>query len=271
MYRFDAAAYHKALYVLVEAIGIVRLPSIEFAGKPLGDAASKSTVAQLVNLAEALDTLNVPITKIAIREFKEKLEDQSKFEVTFSQDWKVLTEISETLRRELTAAMIFVVDSAKASNYEPTKPHFGHEVAIKFPGLAYDISEAGKCLALDRSTAAAFHAIRSLEGGITAMSRCLGIADPTKGADRNWGSMLTKMKAAIDRRWPTGASRFSGDGQTFEELYAAIAGLQNPYRNATMHFDQIYTAEDAKHVFDVVGGILRKIASRMDENGLPQA
>jgi hypothetical protein len=99
----------------------------------------------------------------------------------------------------------------------------------------------------------------------------LAIPDPTKGADRNWGAMLTKIKTEIDRRWPSSASRFSGDGQIFEELYGTLTGLQNPYRNATMHFDNIYTEQDAKHIFEMVGGILRKIASRMDENGLPLA
>lgn len=252
MYRFDAAAYQKALSVLVEAIGLVRLPSIEFGGKSLGALASESVVAQLNRLAQALDLLDVPVTKIAIREFREKLEDQSEHEVTFPQGWKALTEISETLRRELSATMVFVLHSAKAGYYEPTTPHFGDEVVTKFPGLAYDISEAGKCLALERSTAAAFHAIRSLESGITAMSRCLGVPDPIKGADRNWGAMLGKIDAEIKRRWNS-AARMSGDGHIFEALHGALAGMQNPYRNATMHFDQVYTAEDAQHVFNMVG------------------
>ena len=34
-----------------------------------------------------------------------------------------------------------------------------------------------------------------------------------------------------------------------------------------MHLDQIYTPEDARHVFDVIGGFMKKIAYRMDEDG----
>lgn len=38
-----------------------------------------------------------------------------------------------------------------------------------------------------------------------------------------------------------------------------------------MHLDQIYTAKDAAHVLEIVGGFMRKLASRMDEDGLPLA
>ena len=271
MFRFDAAAYHQAIYVLTEAIGIVRRGSAEFPSIAIGEKPTQDMLTKLNALRQALEPVDVSVTKIAIKEFEDQLKNQSQHPVSFYLTEKALVGISDTLRRELTARHVFVLDTAKSSYYEPAHPIFGNEVAAKFSCLSYDIAEAGKCLALERSTAAAFHAIRSLEGGITAISRCLGIPDPTKGADRNWGAMLTKIKTETDRRWPSGAARFSGDGKTFEELYGALAGLQNPYRNATMHFDQVYTSEDAKHVFDMVGGLLRKIASRMDENGLPLA
>ena len=53
----------------------------------------------------------------------------------------------------------FVIESNRSSYYEPESPHFGDEVAAKFSSVAYDINEARKCLALDRSTASAFHSI----------------------------------------------------------------------------------------------------------------
>lgn len=47
--------------------------------------------------------------------------------------------------------------------------------------------------------------------------------------------------------------------------------MQNPYRNSTMHLDSVYTEDDARMVFNLVRGLIQKIASRMDENGLPLA
>lgn len=180
-------------------------------------------------------------------------------------------DVIACLRSEtsITTAMLLPAESIRW--YSPKTPLFGGQVDTNFPSLVYEIEESGKCLALGRSTAAAFHAIRSLEAGITAISRCLAIPDPTKGADRNWGAMLKKIQAELDRRWVGAASRMTGDGAVFEGLYGVLQALQNPYRNATMHFDQKYTTEEAKHIFEMVAGVMRKIASRMDENGLPLA
>jgi hypothetical protein len=182
-----------------------------------------------------------------------------------------LEKVRSRLVDELRSINFFAIEPSKAHYFKQSEPLMGQEVAAKFASLSYDIEEAGKCMALSRSTAAAFHALRSLEAGIAAMSRCLGIPDPTRGAERNWNSLLEKIKKAIDLKWPKASDRFAGDGALFEGLYAVLVALQNPYRNATMHFDQKYTEDEAKHVFEMVSGVMRKIASRMDENGLPLA
>ena len=54
-------------------------------------------------------------------------------------------------------------------------------------------------------------------------------------------------------------------------LQNTISRFHNPWRNAIMHLDQKYTLEEARHIFEIVGGFMRKLASRMDENGLPLA
>ena len=184
---------------------------------------------------------------------------------------EAFTHLKTIVEDELAAVEFFAIEPSKRRYFAPDSPLYGADVAAKFPSLQYEIDEAGKCLALERSTAAAFHAIRCLEGGIAAMSKCLAIPDPTKGADRNWGAMLQKIDGAIKAKWPTAASRFAGRGKTFEELYAVLTALQNPYRNGTMHFDQKYTNDEAGHIFDMIGGVMKKIASEMDESGVPLA
>jgi bisphosphoglycerate-independent phosphoglycerate mutase (AlkP superfamily) len=79
------------------------------------------------------------------------------------------------------------------------------------------------------------------------------------------------MRVSTRGGWYYTADRMSRDGRIFEEAYAALAAMQNPWRNATMHLDQKYTVEEARNVFDVVGGSMRKLASRMDEDGSPKA
>jgi hypothetical protein len=158
----------------------------------------------------------------------------------------------------------------EAAYYRDDAP-FGLEVSANFQIAEYDIEEASKCLALERGTAAAFHSIRCLESGIRALSRCLGISDPIKAADRSWFRTLDAFRAEMDRRWVGSASRLTGDGRFFEEAYAALAAMMNPWRNATMHLDQKYTPEEAVYIFEVVKGFMKKVASRCDEEGNPKA
>jgi hypothetical protein len=63
----------------------------------------------------------------------------------------------------------------------------------------------------------------------------------------------------------------SGDAQLFDKLHGAITAMQNPYRNETMHLAEKYTAPEALHIFELVKGLMQKIASRMDEDEEPKA
>lgn len=173
----------------------------------------------------------------------------------------------DRLRDSLEERILLTVDPSEAELYRQETPPFGVDVDKKFPSAAYDIQEAARCVAMGRSTAAVFHSVRCLEAAVLAISRSLGAPDPIKAADRNWGKMLDKVKTAIESRWPTPTDRLAGDGQIFEELYGSLAGMQNPYRNSTMHLDKVYTEEDARHIFEVVRGLMRRVASRCDQEG----
>jgi hypothetical protein len=63
----------------------------------------------------------------------------------------------------------------------------------------------------------------------------------------------------------------SGDGELFDGLYVSLDAVKNPWRNSTMHIDNKYTDDEAEHVFAAAKGFMKKLASRMDENGEPKA
>jgi hypothetical protein len=180
-----------------------------------------------------------------------------------------LDDVDSQLRRESSAITLFALSYIEKELFRPSTPLFGQDVANKFGSVEYEIEEAGKCLAFGRSTASAFHSLRTLEAGIRALTRCLGIPDPTKGVDRTWGKVLRSVKDEIDRRWPPSLVR-SGDAKLCEQAYATLSAM-NPYRNDTMHLDQKYTEQEAKDILAIVGAFMRKLASRMDDNGFPQA
>lgn len=153
------------------------------------------TLRELDKLRVECTKLGLTVTVVCINELCSRLTQNSP--MSFKDLGDALAEISRTLEREISSISVIVLDTFEKSMFEPVGPLFGVDVHQKFPALAYDIEEAGKCLALGRSTSSAFHSIRCLEGAIRAMSRCLGIPDPTKGSDRTWFKMLEAISRIL--------------------------------------------------------------------------
>lgn len=184
--------------------------------------------------------------------------------LTFESFNRLAEDLLLRLADELELTKCLVVESGKANFYAPETPLFGIDVAARYPSAYQEIEEAGKCLALGRSTACVFHLMRTLEVGIRAIANSLKIPDPTKPAEKNWGVILKKIKEEIDQRqrWKRRA-----DKNFFEESLASLDSIKNPWRNATMHVEKTYTEEEAENIFYVVKAFMMKIASKIDETG----
>ncbi len=137
-----------------------------------------------------------------------------------------------------------------------------------FPRAAFEVEEAAKCIALGRSTAAVFHAMRMLEIGIKALAKRLNIPDPVKAAERNWGVILRKIKDKIDEKWPSGSRLPETDGTKFEDLYAHLDAVRSPWRNATMHVENTYQPHEAIHILRCAAYFMRKLFALTDEMGI---
>jgi hypothetical protein len=228
--------------------------------------ASADLVGIIDKLIEQLKLLELNMTIISANRFRNCVMSCR----TISNCAGELTELYGRLNDEIESVHLLFLSPNESELFESKAPRFGDVVSNAFPSVKYEIDEAAKCLALERSTACVFHSIRCLEAVIRAISRCVRLPDPTKGSQRSWFKMLDAFKTEMDKRWPI-SGRLTGDGKIFEEIYAALAAMQNPYRNDTMHLDKIYTLEDARDIFGMVGGLMRKAAARLDENGQPLA
>jgi hypothetical protein len=278
MYKLDASAFQSAIVILHQTIAMVESnPGV--ANNLMSASNVEGTVDQLERLNTHIKTLGCPITEMAvcdlIKELKYTKWDTKTLSdipsITFDGYGQQAINVSNTLGRELKLKLVYVIDSSKSEYYEPKSPLFGVEVDMKFPSIISEIDQAGKCYACDLTTASVFHSIRCLEAGIRAVCRCLGMNDPTKASDRNWSNIRKDIQNKIEQKWPASSGRMSGDAQLFDEIYGSLAGMQNPYRNATMHLDATYTAPEAIHILEVVKGLMNRIAFRMDEQGQPLA
>lgn len=267
MYKIDASKYHEAIAILHNVISLVRhkQPSVHDV-MPTG--ARNSSKIQLTTLGSLADDLQCRVTSLGIQSATQTLLHDA--DLTYFGCGQLLNAISHNFRNELSLRLIYAIDCKKGDYFEQRTPLFGLSVNANFPDLAYDIDQAGKCYACELDTASAFHSLRCLEAAIRAIARCLGVPDPTKAKDRNWGEALKFIKAEIDKRWPNAAAKMSGDGKEFDEIYGALHAIQNPYRNSTMHLDKKYTSADALYLLEMVKGLLTRVALRMDQHGNPR-
>lgn len=178
-----------------------------------------------------------------------------------------IEEIESRLRDELGFTKMFVINADRASLFRGADYLLGQAAADAFPSAWFDCEEASKCLCLGRPTAAVFHCMRMLEISIKALAKRLNIADPVKPAEKNWGIMLGAIKGEIDNKFPVSTRMPGTEGHLLERIYSSLDAVKNPWRNATMHVEAVYTEAEAQHILHCTAIILQHISEGFDENG----
>jgi len=264
---------------LCSAIGILeRVRGILEVGRRDGDAFHRNIerdgrstlITDLEKVRTSAKALNLRLTVMSLERVLERLKAEKDF--TWEEVSIGYAVVLSRFRDEFASRRLVVIDEHRVRYYSSSEPLFGVDFDTRFVSAAFELDEAAKCLALGRPTAAVFHLMRILEIGVRATARCLQIPDPTRPMERNWGYILTEIwNHGILVKWPTTRDRIARDGALFEELYASLDAVKNPWRNATMHVERKYTDDEAEHVFVAVKGFMMKLASRCDEEGKPLA
>lgn len=225
---------------------------------------------QMPWLREGLLRIGADLTDRTAEELIDKLNNKT---CSRNDVYMACIEMNKRLQHEMGKIGLYIVDPNSKARIEKACEQFGEDIIDKFTSISYEVDEAGKCLGLDRSTAAVFHLMRVMEIGVKAASKSLGIPDNLKGAERNWGVMLRKFKEEITRRDSMGQAGWKniGDKTLFPEIYVSLDAVRNAWRNATMHVESKYTLEEAEHIWGAVKGFMKKLSSRCDENGDPKA
>jgi len=187
---------------------------------------------------------------------------------TYGDFLQISTELQNTFERELRQELCFKLE-VKDEFYYSDQPLFGEPVSQKFPSSSFAITEAGKCIAVDRFTASVFHLMRVMEVALRAVAKGLSIPDPVKEADRNWGAMLRKIREKMDENTKSRSNDpvWSGAKEFFEDVYVHVSAVKNAWRNPTMHIENKYTKEEALRIFEATEGFMATLAQRIGEKG----
>lgn len=126
-------------------------------------------------------------------------------------------------------------------------PPFGQEVADVFPDAAYDIREAGRCLAMERDTACVLHLMRVLEVGLQRLAVKFNVTFERE----NWNKIIDQIESRI-RQMSTNSPK-PANWKDAEERYARVAKefryLKDAWRNNAAHARSRYDFEEAQTIY----------------------
>lgn len=276
MFAFDAATLHSVVTAMARTLRSIEdvkssNPQWAAAGPYGPPIRNRAEIEVILERAQKLKPILEQIgARVTLAEVERHLDEMKKGWIY--QDFLRLCyeRIVDRLEDELALVNLYALDAERAKYFEPKDPLFGKQFQIAFASAAFELDEAGKCLALGRSTACVFHLMRLMEIGLTATALCLSISPPNKAGNRNWGAILRSISDAMNAKSQAGTWT-NNDKALFAEIYASLEAVRTAWRNATMHVENKYMEDEAEHIFVAVRGFMNKLASRCDETGSPPA
>jgi hypothetical protein len=162
-----------------------------------------------------------------------------------------------TIRDELNGRQMLLIEPRHADHFKQSEPLFGPEVDNVFRDAADDISEAGKCLALGRSTSTVFHLMRAMESAVKVIGQKIG-ATVTNDHDETipWGVIGANIKVKIDQM-TRGAEQ-----DEWYKIHALLHSVNRSFRTKTAHPTGKYTPEEANNAFNATKNFMHELAEK---------
>ncbi len=172
----------------------------------------------------------------------------------------LVTEVYNNVLRDLSQAWFLMIPASRRNLYQQYYPPFGEGVAEQFPDQAKDMAAAARCIALDEWTAAVFHLMRVLEGGIHELAAWLSVT-LAKGAGEQWKNALDQIEKALREVEQQPASpRKSADLTFYSGVVAQFRWFKDAWRNHVSHARTHYDEREALEVWNHVRPFMQQLA-----------
>ena len=241
------------LWVTRHALGVVVERDGETA--PIGEERSATLRHELKVLSDHCEMIDLDAVKPLVERTRFLLDQNAEAGVAM----RLVEDLHGRLADQLTHRQFLYVSADKAHYYENPLLEWG-DVGAKFHSAVFDIEEAGKCLALGRSTATVMHLMRVMEVGLKAVARRLRVAHGT-----SWETYLRQINDRINAKYRTKGVQWKRDEPFFREVLGDLQSVKNAWRNPTMHVDRRYEPEEAEEVYRAARTFMMRIATRLHE------
>ncbi len=217
-------------------------------------------------LKEHCKRLNLSVTLGVINEYQTSL--------VSSTSWAEIASCSKhvrmTLISELRSRLFLQIIPHRREFYNSNRglgPETGKEIIkfeelfAKFPGIRYDISEAGNCFAFERFTACVYHLMRAAEYGLVAVAMSVNVPD---GKLTSWDTMIRgiqeRMKA--DESSARKPDNWQDRRKKYAELCSWFSDIKNGWRNPVSHLPRQYSEDDASSMFTATRNMFRHLVGQ---------
>jgi hypothetical protein len=137
-------------------------------------------------------------------------------------------------------------------------------VTSAFRSVAFDIEEAGKCLAFERWTAAVFHLSRVAENATVAICKRIDYKSDKPG----FGEALKYLDSELDKARKDRKSinpLFKGDIEFLSTVSAQMHAVNEAWRQRVSHLDKKYIEEEAVRIWDTTRILMQQLATKLKE------
>ncbi|MBR0833770.1 hypothetical protein JQ612_11250 [Bradyrhizobium manausense] len=170
--------------------------------------------------------------------------------------WHRPGAVANAFRAGLSGHISLILAPNKVGLFVQDEPIFGSDVFEKFGPAREDVEEAGKCLALDRGTAAVFHLMRALEVAVRMIAEKLGATvQDEHGRYLGWGLIANNMRSKIDAMTPG-----SDEQIRWYRVQQDLVAVNRAWRVPTNHPKETYTPDQAREVFDSTKAFMKELS-----------
>lgn len=122
---------------------------------------------------------------------------------------------------------------------------FAPETFHQLPEIArFDFAEAGKCIAFERPTAAAFHMLRATEAMLRMYYQKM--VRSNRIASQNWGPIVSDL-------------RTRGRTKKYLALNNQLDNIRDSYRNPTQHPEAIYDIHEVQDLWAICVDVVNRM------------
>ena len=228
----------------------------------IDDGNRGAVTSNLRDVVSKCEELGLAVSRNFINDARIRLSLKENFQPSYLDISTQMEAVKAVLHAELETVK-FLMIPAREAHYYTDVDLFGVDVASNFSNASYDIGEAGKCLAVGRSTACVLHLMRVLELGLNSLANQFQVSF----VNTNWNQIIEQVESKIRDidKDPNKPATWREDRKFYSGAANQFRYFKDSWRNYAMHIHDKYTPEEALIVYTSVKVFMEQIAKRLKQ------